>query len=725
MSNVAIANTPNPTVPASVSQCVLDCFAAQDRHHSALTEFAGVLQLFFESSTLRGRFDHFFLLMRWLGKSDAGIPLPEGDDEQAPRARDPRWRRSHVFRAIIIKSAPLRARLAASLGTLVAETTCVSFFAESGLPQKHGFFGEAAARAVGWLIPSPRDDDDMEQQLRRLYRNAKKAQRFGEIPQEMFHELVEALALADHQGVWDPGVQALNDALTLLAARIQGLGLSQVLRIRGSFSEVPESPFFKLPRCTDELLKRLKEGTNADDAKTAFHETIVACHVETRAISRRLESTGISVTIVFALETIEKCLRRMEVIGDVMTLPAGAARSNVLHGLIANCISATFEDTSLRGLLSSNLHLLAKKIVERVGHTGEHYIARNMKEYGWMWLAAAGGGILTVATASFKMRIIGAQLAPLQEGFLAALNYSISFIVLVACGLALATKQPAMTGARLANILREHTGRDRLDRIIDAFMLICRSQLAAAVANVIFVAAGCVALEHLWVAMFNRPFLSEHETEHVVTSLNPLASGTIFFAAITGAVLFLSSLVGGWIENWSVYNRLPQAIADHRIGATIGARYTRRLAQIWEHNIAGWSTCIALGVMLGLVPEIGRVVGIPLDVRHVTLSSGTLALAAASHPNELPEGALAMACAGIAVTFVLNLTVSFAMAFATAVRAYGFPRKEMYALIRRTAERLGERPFDFILPISWPATVAPLPQQQQPAITGAPVLEAE
>lgn len=78
------------------------------------------------------------------------------------------------------------------------------------------------------------------------------------------------------------------------------------------------------------------------------------------------------------------------------------------------------------------------------------------------------------------------------------------------------------------------------------------------------------------------------------------------------------------------------------------------------------------------------------------------------------------------MTFILNLSVSFLMAFGTAVRAYGFPRKEVFSLMRRLSERVGARPFDFFLPVSWPAHIAPQPQPEtQSQAGGAPILDAE
>ena len=54
-----------------------------------------------------------------------------------------------------------------------------------------------------------------------------------------------------------------------------------------------------------------------------------------------------------------------------------------------------------------------------------------------------------------------------------------------------------------------------------------------------------------------------------------------------------------------------------------------------------------------MTPSIGQFLGLPLDVRHVTLSTGTMALAAESLDYRwFGEGGIARALAGIAVMFV-------------------------------------------------------------------------
>ena len=61
------------------------------------------------------------------------------------------------------------------------------------------------------------------------------------------------------------------------------------------------------------------------------------------------------------------------------------------------------------------------------------------------------------------------------------------------------------------------------------------------------------------------------QAEKVYLSLRPLASATAIDAALTGVLLWLAGLIGGWCENFAVYHRIPASIAQHPLGQTIGA----------------------------------------------------------------------------------------------------------------------------------------------------------
>ena len=150
-----------------------------------------------------------------------------------------------------------------------------------------------------------------------------------------------------------------------------------------------------------------------------------------------------------------------------------------------------------------------------------------------------------------------------MEAVLIGTNYAISFLLLQIFGLALATKQPAMTGATLADIIRRNRGDSRRDQITEFGASISRTQLAAALGNILAVCIGAVIFNLLWLRDFHTPYVPAEQAQKVYLSLRPLASATAIDAALTGVLLWLAGLIGGWCENFAVYHRIPASIAQH------------------------------------------------------------------------------------------------------------------------------------------------------------------
>ena len=403
--------------------------------------------------------------------------------------------------------------------------------------------------------------------------------------------------------------------------------------------------------------------------------------------------------LVFDLKTVHACLARMEAIAAVLTAADAATRLAAIHALLSRLEEGNLEDKRMSSLLRENLNLLARKVVDRTSDTGEHYIADNRAEYRWMWRAAIGGGLLTVFTAALKMRIVEAQLPLFFEGFAAGTNYAVSFILLQVFGLVLATKQPATTAATFARIIRENRGHERSSKLTDFVSRITSTQLAAALGNVLAVSAGAVVFNWLYRILFAQAYLARESAAHVYETLHPFSSGTAFYAIVTGVILWLAALGGSWIENAAVYYHFADAIAQHPLGLRLSERATRKFAQIVHHNMGGWSTSIVLGYLLGFTPVVGKFFGVPLDVRHVTLSTGTLALAAARFgTGGLGDRWFLYAVVGIAIVFVLNLTVSFMIAFYVALRAYDIGWREQLAILWSVAREAFRSPMRFTVP---------------------------
>jgi site-specific recombinase len=104
--------------------------------------------------------------------------------------------------------------------------------------------------------------------------------------------------------------------------------------------------------------------------------------------------------------------------------------------------------------------------------------------------------------------------------------------------------------------------------------------------------------------------------------------------------------------------------------------------------------------LLGFTPVFFEFFGLPLDVRHVTLNTGMFAFAAARFgPSAFGQIWLYSAMVGIAIMFVLNLGVSFAIASFVALRAYDVGHQERASLLRYVLRQMLSSPLQFLFPV--------------------------
>ncbi len=647
------------------------------------------------ATPLSDAFDAFCAAPDTLGRVDAFADLIS-----AFRAGDARASKDGPFAQLIgalETSDPLRRRFGEALATLLAETDATNLIGYTGIPGHRGFFAEFGDRLSARLVPVPRNERNLAELAQQLYRSADEVAHLRDMPLDLFHRLLRVIDAATPAKAWSSLGAAFGDGFRLLLARVENEGLSPKLRARGTQGPVSASPFSRVRLAGEEVLERWADGGDVAAAVVRFKKASGRCRRECRAVEQRLEDTGVNVDIVFSLEVIDRCLTRTALMTDIMEAPAGPFRSRSFQRLLARLLVLTQQDRSLWHLVSWNLHLLVRKIVDRSGETGDHYIAKDRHEYRHIWFAAAGGGLLTVGTALVKAAIHTWHLPALPEGLLYGLNYAVSFLCLQHLGLILATKQPAMTAARFAGIIRESEGEDREERVASTFARLVSSQVAAAIGNVVMVAAGSLAAAELFRVASAHAYLAEVDAVTTLKSFSPIHSMTAWYAALTGVVLWTASIIGGWFDNWCVYHEIPAGIAQHKIGRTFGRARMKRWAQAVTRHASGWGTNISLGLMLGMMPAVGRFTGLPFDVRHVTLNSGILALAASGLEGaDRGLGLVLWALAGIATMFVLNLSVSFACSLGSAAKAYDLSGHDVRGLWRGIGRRLLRSPLDFL-----------------------------
>jgi site-specific recombinase len=668
--------------PVPTRDLVLNAFPVEDHAHPDVLALASLVDHFLTASDLSTRLSSFVELKAWL-------------------VAEPRWAldqhlsRVDAFLNLIETQPEIRSGFQQAVRQILAEMQSVELFAEAGLHPREGMWSEAVRRVTERILPSARNECDLSALALRLYPTSQAIDTLLERSDESFARIARALSPVEDVSAWRRQREDITQAFYLLAVHIAGLGLSPGMRTRSHPSHIEESPFYLLQQSAIELSRQNGQPSALD----AWRAQVQRVRGEMEYVHLRMEDAGVSTALVFDMRTIERALSRMECIAAVLFVAEPPECIHAVKRLLDDVMNSCRDDLSLSALFRDNTALLARKIVERTGKTGEHYIANTRKEYWGIWKASLGGGLLTVLTAAVKMRITGAHFPPFVEGIAAGTNYAVSFILLQHLHLALATKQPSVTAATFAGIVRTTQGQQRLDKLAEFISRICRSQLASAVGNLIAVCLGCVAFAELWVLLFSRHYLTFYSAKYVYESLDPLTSGTAIYAALTGVILWLSALAGGWFENFCTFNHIPAAIAQHPLGRKVGQQRMKRLADAVDANISGWVSCIVLGYLLGFVPAMGEFFGIPLDVRHVTLSTGTLALAAASFGrNWLYRGWFLQMVYGIGVTFVLNLGVSFSIAASVAMRAYGVARADRLQVMWYTLKSFLKSPRRFLFP---------------------------
>ncbi|MEO5988352.1 MAG: hypothetical protein ABIU54_06875, partial [Candidatus Eisenbacteria bacterium] len=657
---------------------------------SALTLLAGHLDAFVDGMSLAERTDGLVSLAVWIRERDRSVPLPDGA-MLGPGESNPGLRRLACLIRLLEISPPLRDAVRHAMGELLAATEAAAALADTGVDHDRGFFGELTRRMVARVLPAPREAHELGPLLSRMFPVDSDVTFIRKLPAAWFERLATALAPFENDRPWALLEEGAFDANALLAARVEAGALSPRLWGLSPTHEVRHSPFFA-------LAERLREEERRPDGQALVKARLAVCRRELWAMAQQLEETGVTIGRVHALEVLGRSLDRLEALQSLRTAP-DETRTGSAQQLLATVINAQIECRGIRRLASDNLRLLARRIVEGHGRTGEHYIARTRGEYVGMWKAALGGGLITVATAALKLEIALLGLAAMPEGILSSLNFSISFLLMLSMHLVLATKQPSMTAATLATIVRTASGPQRLDLLADQVAATVRTQLAAAMGNVLAVSAGALALDLGLKSLTGHSLLDAKKAEHVVHSFHPLLTGTIPYAALTGVILWASGLIGGWFENWSIANRIPEVIAQHPLGERLGRERLQRWGGSFGRNASAWGGSVALGFLLGLTPAFGKFMGLPIDVRHVTLSSGMLTFAASTLAGQPGlAGEVAWAVAGIVLIFALNLGVSFVLALVLALRAQDVPQAEAWRLARKLMGRFVRAPWAFIGP---------------------------
>lgn len=642
---------------------------------------------------------HLLLSTRPEGDQDAVIEWLEDvvgwvfERGHVPSRRDGEAERDARLRVLleVFDEVPkTREGVRAVLTALVQRVSATSLLGQVGLPRQPGMGREIVTRIADNVMPAPPVGNDLARMLERLFTRRASVTWFLGLSQPVRTRLERALGL-DQAPIDAMMLKGAREASLNLATQVSAIGLQPLVQ-QASGVAPSESPFVRL---TSVVLALVNQTGGAPAVDACLRD----CREVLKLVHDGLDETGISLDLVFDLERARAMLGRLERLVSVLS-DDEARREVAWTQLEKELVTGLIEQKSLATLWKSTTTLLARRIAERTSSSGEHYLTKSRAEQHGMFDSAAGGGALTALMVLLKFFISWAKLPLLLDSVFVGLNYAWGFVAMQFAHFSLATKQPSMTAATLAGGIEERQGQDTsLDPLVDLVARASRTQLAALVGNVGTVIPVAVLIDVIAQLTAGRHVLDAETAHKVVTVHHPFTSGTLVFAAATGVCLWLASIIAGAVENWFVVNELSGALASNRwLRRLVGRDKARTFSQRVMTQIAAFGGNAGFGMLLGFMPFGFRLVGLPMDVRHVTFVMGQLTYAGLFHGAELVRvPGFGWALLAVPLVASINFAVSFTLALVVALRSRGLGVGAQVSLLRAVLRRVLTDPKPFFL----------------------------
>jgi site-specific recombinase len=586
----------------------------------------------------------------------------------------------------------------------------VDFFADSGILPSAGFFPELARRLTERLLPPVRDPAALKEAVGIVFHHRRDLAWLNSIPEALsrrFWAIVQPVADAD-AALPRHVVEQMLEALLVVSHRVSALGLEPELARNYPDLLERESPFIaqsvEATRFVDACRRALGNPVAPHEDERHLLVLVDQCREVLTRVRRAALSRGASLSLTYLLVRLWQSLRRIEALAAVLGArfrpDAGPAAAVQWADLMRAAFRAELERGSVRGHFRRLVGMLALRVTDNAAQTGEHYVAETRGQYAAMWRSAMGAGLIIGVMALDKILAASLGWAPLNQAFVYSMNYALGFVLIYLLHFTVATKQPAMTAQTIAATVSQiDPARGDLARIVDLVAAVARTQLAAILGNVMLALPTAIAIGWALSASRGAPFIAAGKAQHLLHELDPLRSLALPHAAVAGVWLFVSGLISGWVDNWTVYERIPERIA--RIGwlnALLGPQRTKAFAGYVGRNLGGIAGNFLFGVMLGSTGAIAGLFGLPIDIRHIAFASANLGYALVALEFALPWTVVAWCALGVALIGLVNLAVSFALALWLALRARGMAFRRWGELARLLARDFATRPGRFFLP---------------------------
>jgi len=597
----------------------------------------------------------------------------------------------------------LRDAFAGTVGTLLARRRHRFLYADTGVLEPMSFARTLRSRLGSRLLPHVADDGLLRDLLASVFDTDSDIESVRAVPVEtwtaLFALVMQSPAFAE--GAAQCGRES-DVAIGMLAARYAGLAVDPdrvryAQAVHGS-EATNEADALALAAAVHAWTSA--HAVDANERPKDLLKRIAAANDAVEVLRKSAPAHGTSLALTHSLHATQQALERLRELVLIRSTVDDGDRAGRAATLFVELVAAQGTEQSLRQVLSNVTHDVALQITEHASETGEHYVTDDRPQWWHMLRVAGGAGVIIGAMALLKIFVMKANFAPLWETLAICLNYGFGFVLIHLLHFTVATKQPAMTANLLATRLdAEEATPAGAARLADLIVRTVRTQVVAIVGNVTLAMPTALALWFAFHAITGQSPVSQAKAEHMLAELHPWASWALLHAVVAGVCLFASGVISGYYDNLCVFGRVGARLSAHPLLLRVlKPERAARVAHYVEHNLGALLGNLSFGFMLGGVGFVGFLTGLPIDIRHVAFASANVVYELATLQGHEPESSAALAILGVILVGTVNITVSYALAFATAFRARRVKYERAGLVMRLVFRRLVSRPHDFVWP---------------------------
>ncbi|MGX9987004.1 site-specific recombinase [Chryseobacterium sp. POL2] len=494
-------------------------------------------------------------------------------------------------------------------------------------------------------------------------------------------------------------------AFNVLAWRVIGNAMDvEVMKMVPKYRNL-DNPFLALQNELDILITNFKDEPNfqlnsKDEVYKQIKVYLQQCQEFVNIAFKNSSKYGISSKINLYLLKIRQQLTRMSEILQIFVIDDDSDYVVRSKQLFLNILRYKSHKNNVQDLLSDNTRLISHLITNHTAETGTHYITSSQKDYLKMLWKASAAGVIIGACSILKILYGDLDSSEFGHAAIYAFNYAMCFVIIYLMGYTIATKQPAMTAATMAKVLsdKNNTQKNYVD-FAHFVSKLFRSQFIAFVGNVFLTFASALAVVYALDILLNHNYGTE-KADKLFHNINMFESKALLHASIAGVFLFISGIISGNIANNSVFFQIPKRIAKNPfINYFFGQKFAENLSIYYYKNWAGIMSNFWFGVFLGITGPIGIFLGLDIDIRHITFSTGYFAVALYGKGFSVGMYTFWVSFVTIGLIGFFNFIVSFGLSMMLAFRSRKMNTTEIGAIFQEIFKYFLKNPLRFFIPI--------------------------